>query len=104
MKNARMNFAFIGNFQHISDVLEIPNEIKCYNGLKVDASEALCILLKRFAYPCRYADLVCRFGRPIPSISIIANYMLSFMYNRWNRLLTSFEQDWLAFAKLQQHA
>ena len=26
-------------------VLEIPNEINCYNGLKVDASEALCILL-----------------------------------------------------------
>ena len=30
--------------------------------------------------------------------------MLSFMYNRWNRLLTSFEQDWLASAKLQQYA
>ena len=88
----------------LCDVLEFPNEIKCYSGVKVDASAALCILLKHFAYPCRYTDLVCRFGRPIPSISIIANYMLSFMYSRWKRLLTSFEQDWLASAKLQQYA
>jgi hypothetical protein len=35
-------------------LLELPVEIKCYNGLKVDNIEGLCIFLKRFAYPCRY--------------------------------------------------
>jgi len=83
------------------DVVEISTEIY-YNNRKLDASETLCTLLGRFAYPCRYADLVRRFGRPIPSLSIVANYMLSFLYDRWKTLLTSFEQDWLA--KFQQFA
>lgn len=51
------------NFQKI---LGIPEEIKCYNRLVVDGIETLCILLKRFAYPIRYNDMIPRFGRPVP--------------------------------------
>ena len=36
-------------------MLRIRAEFTCYNGLAV---EAMCIFLKRFAYPCRYADLI----------------------------------------------
>ena len=32
--------------------------------------EALCLLL-RFAYPCRYCDLMSRFGRSVPEMSQI---------------------------------
>ena len=33
-------------------VFEISEEIRCYNGMVFDKKEALCIFLKRFAYPC----------------------------------------------------
>ena len=38
------------------NTLQIPEAIRCYNGWKVDAVEALCICLKRRTYPCRYCD------------------------------------------------
>ena len=38
----------------LSDVLDLPDEIIIDNRQNVDKIDALCILLKRFAYPCRY--------------------------------------------------
>ena len=58
----------------LCDVFEIPEEIRCYNGLVFAKEEALCICLKRFAYPCRYQDLMLRFGqRAIPQLCMISN-------------------------------
>ena len=31
-----------------------PAEFRCYSGVVVDSVEALCICLRRRAYPCRY--------------------------------------------------
>ena len=50
--------------------LNLPHTFRCLNGTTVQSIEALCIYLKRFVYPCRYADLVPRFGRPVPHISV----------------------------------
>ena len=50
------------------EVFQIADQITCYNGVVCNSKEALCILLKRFAYPCRYADMVHRFARPTPQI------------------------------------
>ena len=50
----------------LGEVLDIPGIMKCPNGVLVDGMEALSVLLKRFAYPCRFADMVARFGRPVP--------------------------------------
>ncbi|CAH3024094.1 unnamed protein product, partial [Porites evermanni] len=44
----------------LMEVLGFPETFTCYNGLTVDGTEALCILLKRFAYPCRYLDMIPR--------------------------------------------
>ena len=49
----------------LADQLQLPHEITTYNGLVVDSIPALCMFLKRFAYPCRYGDLVFHFARPI---------------------------------------
>ena len=48
----------------LRDALDLPNEITChlYNGLVVNCTEALCIVLSRLAYPCRYVDMVSLFG------------------------------------------
>jgi len=41
----------------LADVLQLPNTITTYNGLVVQSIPALCMLLKRFAYPCRYMEI-----------------------------------------------
>ena len=38
----------------LADALRLPDEIMTYNGLVVASIPALCILAKRFAYPCRF--------------------------------------------------
>ena len=75
---------------NLVEILDLLDQITCYNGLVFDPTEALCIFLKHFSYPCRYSDLIPRFGRPAPSLSIISNYILNFIYRRWNNLLTNF--------------
>ena len=47
------------------NVLGIPEEIT-FNGSKFNGVTALCALLKRFSYSCRYLDMVHRFGMAIP--------------------------------------
>ena len=42
----------------LADTLGIPEIVKCSQGTICGREEALCILLKRFAYPCRYSDLI----------------------------------------------
>ena len=58
---------------HRRDVLDLPNEITChfYKDLAVDSLEALCIVLRLLAYPCRYVDMVHLFGRSVPQLSMI---------------------------------
>jgi len=57
----------------LGEFLDIPGITKCPNGVLVDGMEALSMLLKRFAYPCRFADMIARFGRPVPQLSMITN-------------------------------
>ena len=86
------------------NVLQLPRELTMYNRLKVDAEEGLCLLLKRFAYPCRYLDMVPRFARPIPEMCIIFNHMMKLINDRWGFLLTRFNQPHLSSANLIKFA
>ena len=63
----KAEFRFYKNDVYLlGEVLDIPDIMKCLNGVVVDGMEALSVLLKRFAYPCRFADMIARFGRPVP--------------------------------------
>jgi len=42
----------------VEDALRIPAVFKCRQGTVCDGTEGLCILLKRFAFPCCYSDIV----------------------------------------------
>ena len=53
---------------YLPSVLQIPDEIVCYNETKISDIEALCIFLKRQAYPCRYLHLIYRFAGPVPEL------------------------------------
>ena len=79
----------------LNDITNIPEIFTSHNGVKVTVIEGLCILLKRYFYPNRYLDLIPMFGRPVPQLCLIANHVMTFIYERWHHLLTSFNQPWL---------
>ena len=99
------NFRFYGNdIYNLTEVLELPELFKCYNGVVVDKVEAFCMFLKRFAYPGRYADLVPLFARPIPQLCMATNEVVNFIHARWSYLLSTLNQPWLSCANLQLFA
>ena len=87
---------------HLKEVLEIPERIQSRNGTRVNGLEALCILLARFAYPCRYGDLIKMFGRSVPQLCLITRYMIDFVYDNYAHLLRTLNQPWLSPACLAQ--
>lgn len=48
------------------------------------------------AFPCRYVDLMAKFGRPKATLCIIFNHMLKHVYDTFGHLLTSWDQPWLS--------
>ena len=101
--NAELRF-LKNDIYNLQEILGIPEEIKCYNRLVVDGIEALCILLKRFAYPVRYSDMIPRFGRPVPQYSIITNHVMNLIDQGHGHRLTTFMQPLLSPANLLSYA
>ena len=95
---------FKDDIYRLSRVLRVPEFIICQNGVKVTGIEALCVYLKRFAYPCRYSDLIPRFARDIPQICLISNAMMNHIYNEHHNLLENMDQSWLSREHLQLYA
>ena len=84
--------------------MDLPDEIITDNRQNVDKIEALCILLKRSAYPCRYGGLVQRFGRTVPELCNITKTVMDMIYTYHGHLLTNLNQPWLSPANLQMFA
>ena len=49
----------------LAAALNLPDTVWCQNGALVEPIQVLCICVTRYTYPCRYADLVPRFGRSV---------------------------------------
>ena len=88
----------------LSAALHLPDIFRCSNGVVADHIEALCMCLKRFTYPCRYADLVPRFGRPVPQLCMIINLVVDYLFTRYSYLLHNLNQAWLSSQNLQMYA
>ena len=84
--------------------LGVPQMITLENGWRVDGLEALCITLQRYAYPCRYGDLLKTYGRPVPHLCMIVKWMTNFIYDNHGHLVSSLAQDWLSPQHLQSFA
>ena len=74
------------------------------NRLQIDCMEALALTLRRLAFPCRYSDLISKFGRSVPDLCHIFNACLQHLYESFGHLLKSFDQPWLSREKLQEYA
>lgn len=59
----------------LAEALQISDWISCNH-----RRGALCMLLKRFAYPCRYNDMVPQFACHFPVLSMVTNELLYFIY------------------------
>lgn len=86
------------------DALQIPEMFRCYQGTVCEGMEGLCILLRRFAYPCRYGDLIAMFGRSVPEICMISNTVLDWIYERHGHRITEWNNDILNPVALQNYA
>ena len=86
------------------DALRMPPVFVCGNGTVCDATEGLCILLKRFAYPCRYSDMIPIFGRSVPELSIISNEITDWLYTNHGHRITRWNHDILSPVRLDVYA
>ena len=64
----------------LADVLQLTVTIRCHQRTTCDWNEVLCMLLKRFSYPCRYSEEINCFARPVPEISMITNTVMDHIF------------------------
>lgn len=88
----------------LAQALDLPEKFTCQQGTVCEATEALCMVLRRFAYPCRYSDLVPQFGRPIPEMSMITNTVVDFIYERHGEKITRWNHELLRPESLRVYA
>ena len=82
------------------DALRMRPEFVCGNGTVCDATEGLCILPKRFAYPCRYSDMIPIFGR----LSVVSNEITDMLYTNHGHRVTHWNHRILSSAMLDVYA
>lgn len=63
----------------LAQALQLSPTFRCEQRSVCDGIEGLCMLLKRVAYPCRYSDMIPRFGRPVSVISLVTNQVLNYI-------------------------
>lgn len=101
----RTEFRFdLNELPRLAAALRIPQRFTCSNRTVASGMEGLCILLKRFAYPNRFSDMIPRFGRCVPELCEITLEVLDFVYLTHGHLIHSLDQPWLHPAKLQEYA
>lgn len=88
----------------LADILNLPNVFKCTQRTVADRIEGLCMLLKRTAYPCRLNDMMRRFNRPVPEISMIINIVIDYIYDHQGHRITEWNDQILSPHKLESYA
>ena len=77
------------------EALQLPQSFTYHQPTICDGIEALCITLRRFAYPCRYSELIPQFGRSVPELSMISNLVMDTMYEEHHHRLTQWNNTLL---------
>ena len=88
----------------LADVLGIPETIRCEQGSTCDGLEGLCMVLRRLSFPCRYADMIPRFAKPVPVISMVTNAVLDMIYATHSPRITRWNHDILDPDQMEMYA
>ena len=100
-----MDFRFSKtHFYTLLDVLNIPDRAVTVQGTVYEDIEALCILLKRLPFPCRYTDMTPMFRRNPTKLCLIYNTMINLIYENHIHRLSNWNQPMLAPQQLQLYA
>lgn len=92
------------DIERLADALGLPESFICHQRTRANRIEGLCVVLKRLAYPCRYSDMIHRFGRAVPELSMITNIVEDFIYLNHRHRVTQWNQRLLSPEKLQTYA
>ncbi|XP_055341969.1 uncharacterized protein LOC129590658 [Paramacrobiotus metropolitanus] len=84
--------------------LLIPDVVRTESGSICEGTEALCILLRRLAYPCRYTDLTIIFHRSITELCMACHWVIEHIYCHFIHLLNTLDLCWLTRDDLQGFA
>ena len=87
----------------LANVLQLPINIHCPQRTICDRIEGLCMLL-RFSYPCRYSDMISRFGRPVPELCMITNEVMNNIFDTHSHRISQWNHDILSPPLLQEYA
>ena len=88
----------------LAEVLGVPETIRCEQGTLCDGMERLCMLLRRLSFPCRYLDMIPRFAKAVPVISMVTNTVVDFLYNIHGHRITRWNHDILGPDQMEIHA
>ena len=87
----------------LANVLQLPMNIRCPQRTIWDRI-GLCTLLRRFSYPCRYSDMISRFGRPVQELCMITNEVMDNIFNNHGHRISQWNDDVLSLHLLQEYA
>ena len=107
MSTAQFKSEFRFGFSELplmAEALQLPDTFVCCNGSVASGYEGLLLLLKRLTYPCRLSDLIPRFGRSVPEMSLILAEVIDHISNEKGHLLRSLDQPWLQPQNLEKFA
>ena len=103
VEECNLNFRFQkDDIPRLADVLGIPEYMHSASQTKWSQIEAICVVLRRLAYPNRLHDIIPTFGRSKTELSQIFNVTCRFIYDNHGHLLTDFNQRWLEPASLRR--
>ena len=88
----------------LAEVLQIPDSFTCYQRTVTSGMEGLCVLLRRLSYPCRLSDIIPRFGRPVPVLSMVSNQVLDYIYDIHGHRITQWNHQILFQPLLQLYS
>ncbi|XP_071946235.1 uncharacterized protein [Antedon mediterranea] len=88
----------------LKHALGVPPTVILENKSKIDGLEALCITLQRYAYPCRYGDLIKDYGRSVPQLYLAFKWMTNYIFDIHRHRISSLDQPWLSPQHLQEFA
>nr|CAI5856827.1 unnamed protein product [Callosobruchus analis] len=102
----KLNFRFDrADLHRLMDVLRIPPEVVTDTRNKVNGLTALCILLRRLAYPNRLSDLIPMFQMSVQSLSQFVNKMVNVLMENHSECLDKLNAvQWLNRDKLEFYA
>ena len=88
----------------LAEALGIPPQFTCNQGTVCDGMEGLCVLLKKYAYPCRCSDMIPIFGRSVPELCMITSKVTDWVYENRGHRLTEWNDTVLSAAALRRYA